>query len=349
MNRAWLVTVVAVLYSWPAECSAQDVQRIPAYRTLVKVLREQDISVQVAGRIKGVIPNEEGVFVKKGELLVELNDEKIQAEVTRADREAARMTEINFAQVSLEAAEEDQNAKVEANQESKGAYSPSEMRQVKLEVDKANASLEKAKEDQELAKLEANVKHVEMLEYKVHAPHDGCITDIKMFPGQSARPGDAVMTLTDLSVLEAEVYIPFQYRDALHIGDEVEIRPGQVRQAAEVPGQVQQASARQTGDEPPLFQAAEPADEESLFQKPSLDEPRSVVPAVGASSDEVFVGKIKFIKPRVIVENKQSYVVLSVHVPNPRDNEGRYRLQEGMPVDAVVLSTPRTKTTSIKQ
>ena len=345
MSRALLIAMFACGYVATSGVFAQEVQRVPAHQTVVKVLRETEIAMEVAGTLKVVVPTEEGHFVKKGELLAAVNDEVIKAEVAAADFEAELLKiEIEFAKIALENTKLDLTAKQDANKESPDAYSPSELRQAQLEFEKAKAGLEKSKLEQTAKELNAKIKHAELKRYSAFAPHDGCVTDLKMFPGQSPRQGDAVVTLTDLSVLEAEVQIPFQYRDLLHLGDDVEIRPSGSKRAAAAAGEVQQASAQISNDDEPLFKSSN--EDEPLFQ-PLPNEAPAVVPALGETSDEVFIGKIKFIKPVALTNQNQTYIVLSVHVPNPRDSEGRYRLQSGMPVDAVVLSTPRNKSTSL--
>ncbi|MFN9720974.1 MAG: efflux RND transporter periplasmic adaptor subunit [Planctomycetota bacterium] len=338
-----LVTLVAVCAVSMSQTVAQDVQRVPAFRTVVKVLRETEIPMEVAGTLKTVVPTEEGIFVRKGDLLAAVNDEVIKAEVAAADFEAEMVkVEIEFARIALENAELDLKAKLDANRESADAYSPSEIRQVQLEVEKSKASLSKSQKDQQAKELAAQVKHAELKRYSAFAPHDGCITDIRMFPGQSPRQGDPVLTLTDLSVLEAEVQVPFQYRDLLHVGDEVEFRQNSGVRAALAPRETQRAADRPVADEDSLFRPSEPAKDEPVFGKSDDDEAPSISPG-DSGSDEIFSGRIKFIKPRLVKEQNQAYVVLSVHVTNPRDGEGRYRLQEGMELDAVVLSTPPGK------
>jgi multidrug resistance efflux pump len=348
MSRALLIAIFVCGCVAASDVFAQDVQRIKAHKTFVKVLRETEIAMEVAGTLKTVVPTEEGHFVKKGELLAAVNDEVIKAEVEAADFEAEMLKiEIEFAKIAVENTKLDLMAKQDANKNGLEAYSPSELRQAQLEYEKAKAGLEKSKLEQTAKELSAKVKHAELKRYSAFAPHDGCVTDLKMFPGQSPRQGDAVLTLTDLSVLEAEVQIPFQYRDLLHLGDEVEIRPSGSERAAAAAGEVQQASAQISNDDEPLFKAS--SEDEPLFQPIRPDESPAVVPALGETSQEVFIGKIKFIKPVALQTQNQTYIVLSVHVPNPRDSEGRYRLQSGMPVEAVVLSTPRSKTTSLQK
>lgn len=349
MRRTSVVAMIAVLGISASQVCAQEIQRVPTYRTVVKVLRETDIAMEVAGTLKTVVPQVEGEFFKKGDLLAVVNDEVIKAEVDTADFEAEMLkVEIEFSRIARDTEELNLSAKIDANKESPNAYSPAEIRQNQLELEKAKASLLKSQKEQEAKVLAAKVKHEELKRYSVFAPHDGVITDIKMFPGQSPRQGDPVLTLTDLSVLEAEVLVPVMYRDSLHIGDEVEFRPISGMRAAAAPAEIQKVSAQESNDEGSLFRPAQSSDE-SPFDTPAERTAQAAASSKNASSDEVFIGKIRFIKPRLTVEQNQSYIMLSVHVTNPQDSEGRYRLQEGMVLDAVVLSSPRAKTTSLKK
>jgi hypothetical protein len=66
-------------------------------------------------------------------------------------------------------------------------------------------------------------------------------------------------------------------------------------------------------------------------------------PAADEISDsEVFLGRIDLIDPKVEPDSTQSLMFrLGVTVPNRKDKNGRYMLQEGMPVKAVILAKKR--------
>lgn len=318
---------------------AQEVRQIPAQEAQMQIIRQVPIAAEVAGALVVVNPTEEGVFVKKGDLLIKLNDTVILAEVERARKQATLVTEIEFAEVALETALENQKQKQEANKKRPGAFTPSEMRQVDLEVRKGQAQLSKSNEDKVLHELDLKTKEAQLNQYTVYAPFDGFVTKVLKYAGQNVRPGDPVLTLTDMSELRASLKVHFKYRDQLFVGDEVEIRidtqaqagPAP-RQAANPQGESDLGSIFGGGDKPSAEKGGPRADAEAF-----VDAPVAV-----ASSADIFMGKITVIDPKVEPDSSQALMIrLGVTVPNRQDEFGRFMLQEGMPVKAIVLAKKR--------
>ncbi len=314
---------------------AQHIERIEANEAQIQLLYQVPISAEVAATIVSVHPDEEGIFVKKGDELIRLNDAVVQAEVMRARTQATQTTEIIFAKTSLESAQANLDQKVQANKKVSGAFTQPEMRAANLEVAKADAQLKKSEDDHILHDLDAKVKEAQLAQYTVKAPFDGLITKISRYAGQNVRPGDPVLTLTDMSTLRAIVSVHFKHRQKLFVGNEVEIRVN--------------ASGK-----PAVTQAAEPVaplqNPGSIFDEkggPSASEPANFQPAstkTAMDESQVFMGKIQFIEPTVEKDSTGAYMIkLSVFVTNQQDEHGRFLLQEGMPVQAVILAKPLRK------
>jgi multidrug resistance efflux pump len=338
-NRLSLLSVVTCFSLWQLTGSAfsQDIQRIEAQEAQMQLLRQIPISAEVAGTLVSVFPTEEGVFVKKGDVLIQLNDAVIKAEVARAKTQAEQTTEIEFAKKSLEIAETNLAEKRDANLKRPGVliFTPNEMRLASLEVEKAEAQHKKAVDDHILHGLDTKVKEAQLAQYTVVAPLDGLVTKVQRFPGQNVRPGDPVLTLVDTSELRA-VKVQFRYRDLLFVGDEVEIRVDE---------------SRRTLARPPADQNS-PATPGNIFDR--VDDKVSVQPApvqhIVAEETEVspengkFIGQIRFIEPSIETDSTGAYLVkVSVGVPNRQDKFGRFQLLEGMPVKAVILARKRPK------
>jgi len=310
----------------------QEVQRISAHSALLEVVRRVPISTEVAGRIVSVTPSDEGVLVKAGEEMIRLDDAVIQAEVKRAKVELDLQTEIEFAKVSLEVAKAEEQQKREANQRRPGAFNPSEIRQVELEVKKGDASLRKAVDDKLIQEADLQIKQAQLAQYTVKAPFDGLVTLVKVFPGQNVRPGEQVLELTDMSVLRAQVKVPASLRRMLFVGDQVEIRVGEAKAVESV----REAPGRRPGGS--LF------DGEGAASGAGASDPAEFAAAevqVGESEDSVFLGEIRFIDPVLDNISGTPMTKLSVFVPNRQDQYGRYLLYQGMPVTATVLAKAR--------
>lgn len=333
---AWLLAVLLGSGNLQS-VSAQSSDPIIVEKPLLELIRRVPISTEVAGRLISVTPSDEGIMVKAGDELIRLDDGVIQAQVNRAQVQLDLQTEIRFAEVSLEVAQAEKQQKLEANERRPGAFSPSEIRQVDLEVKKGDASLKKALDDKKIQQAELKIKVAELEQYTVNAPFDGMVTMVKMFPGQNVRPGEQVLELTDMSVLRAQLKVPREYLSRLFVGDPVEfqiVRPGGNRQGQLTAERSAANQARagflnrlgQGGDEPPQ-QAVPPA----TAQAPS---PRSDPAA------ETFRGEIRFIDPVIDTLASTQYVKVSVVVQNRQDEHGRYLLYQGLEVRAKIY--PRT-------
>jgi multidrug resistance efflux pump len=324
----------------------QDIVRVDAHDATLKVLREVQISSEVAGKLQLVSPAIEGVEVKKGDLLLQLNDTHIRAEVTRVETESSQTTEIDFAQKSLELANATLDQRKSANIRKAGVFTLQEMRITEAEVQKAEAQLRKAHEDKILRELDVNVKKALLAQYTAYAPFDGQITAIHRFPGQNVGPNDAILTLTDMSVIESVVQVNLRERDLLYVGDQVEFRidfsatpSGQAANSGKSGASVPESPATDTGSASgSIFDRTRRpggpqfgTDEE--FNSDSAPRPDT--------QNGLFIGTIMFIERQINRIGNESYVQLSVHIPNPRDEYGRYSLQEGIPVKAVVLAKKR--------
>lgn len=316
---------LAVLLLIPSVAQGQS--QIKAEEARMELIRQVPISTEVTGKLVNVTPNEEGQYVKEGDLLIEVNDELINKEVAEASKKAASVVEIEFTKVALDKAKVDLQQREEANKEYP-SFSPTEMRQTALEVQKSEASLAKSLEDKEVLGLTLETKQAQLAQYKVHAPFDGLVTKVHRWSGQSVRPGDPVLTITDMSVLRAVLKIDYKRRNEVFVGDPVEIRIDTTGRSLRADRNAftedQPAVKDKTGDE--------------LFGRGG---PSALEPAATAPEDEVFTGTIRFIDPTL--ENKSNTVYLSVHVdvPNRKDKFGRYLLQQGLPIDAVIIPQKR--------
>lgn len=315
--------------------SAQQITRIKASLAQIELKREVPISTEVAGRIVSVSPSTEGKHVKAGDILVQLDDSVIQAEVRRAQLEFEQQTEIEFARASLDVAKAQQAQKVSANERRPGSFTPAELRTANLEVTKAEASLNKALGDKLLQEADVAIKRAQLAQYTVRAPFDGMVSELIRYPGNNVRQGDPVMTLTDMSEMRAVVRVPYKERDKLFVGDQVEIVIQEDAAAAVVDPADDFKPAPEKKSDPFSDQCSEP---DAYASEPSAE---PAIEPVDEDREGVFIGEIMQIDPSVQVITKVRYVELIVYVKNRMDKHNRYLLQKGVPVDAYILSKER--------
>ena len=325
--RTFLVSVLlAVLFMNPAV--AQSPQRIKAEEARIELIRQVPISTEVTGKLRSLNPSEEGQYVKQGDLLIEVEDELIRKEVAEAQKKADSVVEIEFAVVALAKAEVDLKIRKEANAKLK-VFSDNEMRQTELEVEKTKASRAKSIEDKEFLGLTLATKTAQLAQYQVYAPFNGLVTKVHRWPGQSVRPGDPVLTVTDMSELRAVLKIDYKRRSEVFVGDPVELRIDTTGKS------IRAESSTLKSDEP----ASNDDNGDDLFRRGGPYAPESLISA--PEQDGIFTGTIRFIDPTL--EKKSNTVYLSVHVdvPNRQDKYGRYLLQQGLPIEAVIIPKKR--------
>lgn len=339
-GRICLAAVVAVVMAGLAVPGMAQGHRIPVNDASIRILKEVQLSAEIPGILVYVNPTDEGQMVHKGDVVIRLKDDVIRAQHAEALKKAESEVEIKFAQTALDKAEIDYQVQAEKNEKApKGfqVFTESEMRQARLEVQKAQAQLEKSNEDKIVLQLAAKTKETELGQYTVQAPEDGVVTQVHKWPGQAVRQGDPVLTVTDLTILRAALHVDYSYREHISIGDQVEILLG--RRAAGTleapPADTAAAPSAQSGrnilEGAPGLRAASPPGTPAAAAPPAAV-PSSPAAAFGDSpTGEKFIGTITFISPKLTAKGE---LEVYVNVPNRQDAEGRYLLQQGVNVTA---------------
>ena len=330
------ITVVGVLLALLVSnpLAAQGQTPIKAEEARMQIIREVPISTEVTGKLESVNPAKEGLYVKQGDLMIEVADDLIRKEVAEAQKKSDSVVEIEFAVVALDKAEVDLKQRVEANLKFK-SFSENEIRQTELEVQKSKASLAKAREDKEILSLTLETKTAQLAQYQVFAPFDGLVTKIHRWPGQSVRPGDPVITITDMSLLRAVLKVDYKRRDEVFVGDSVEIRIDTTGKSIKPEASDFEADRR--------FSTEKDKNADDIFERggPFVAEP--VSSALAQEQDEVFIGTIELIRPLVDQKSKVLYLNVDVSVPNRQDKYGRWLLLQGLPVEATIIPEKRAE------
>jgi HlyD family secretion protein len=221
--------------------------------------REVDISPRLAGRIEAIYADE-GDHIKKGSLLLQMDDQQLKIQVERAisaqkaanetlrDLEAgARKEEVASAVASLEAAEatykksfDDLKRAEELFKE--GAASKDFLERASLQLDTTKTNRDMAKEKLDLLKAGARINVVESAKYAVQqaqhsvdelmfiktdsrtfSPIDGIITLRSAEPGEVIAPGTPVLTVINPADCYVRIYISEKVLGQVSIGQEIEV------------------------------------------------------------------------------------------------------------------------------
>lgn len=166
-----------------------------------------NLTAEVAGAVTGIFVTE-GDTVRQGEILIRLNDRKLEAEVQRAEAALARMrTE-----------EENLRKQVERNDRllSQGAISEQAYDDLRTSWEAAQARLQEAR-------AELNVAREELADARVRAPFSGRVGERQVDMGDYVTPGDPMILLVNDDPLEIDFSVPERYVGRLALGKTVAV------------------------------------------------------------------------------------------------------------------------------
>lgn len=202
------LAVLLVLLAMPA--SAQEVVRGPT--------RPQAL-VSLAPQADGIVRRvavAEGDRVRRGDLLIMLDDELQQARIALAEAAAANEAELRQARVTL--AEATAVLERTAAAAGRGAAGEWEVRQARARVDLARAGVDSAEEKRRLEARRLAVERAAAEQQVLRAPFDGIVTRVDVVAGATVSRADRLVTVADLSVLEAVLFLPASAWPKLRLG-----------------------------------------------------------------------------------------------------------------------------------
>ena len=139
---------------------------------------------------------EEGRRVKKGDLLVKIDDSELQAQLAQS------MTRYELAKLNLARAEN--LRQTQSN--------------TQADVDRVRSEFAAAEADIELLK-------VRLARTEVRAPFDGVVESRKLSPGDYVNTQSIITTINDLSRLKVEFQVPERYLSKVKRGTRFHVRP----------------------------------------------------------------------------------------------------------------------------
>ncbi len=175
----------------------------------LKAASRTEISSRVLAPINRITVRA-GDTVEKGQVLVELDKQALQAQVQQSKSALAA------AQAALTQAKDEYDRAVKLRQVNRGALAEQEFQQITARLREAEANYSRA----EQAVREAEV----LLSYAtIRAPKSGTIVDRWAEEGDMARPGVPLLSLYDRKSLRLEVPVMENLASRLHVGDRVTV------------------------------------------------------------------------------------------------------------------------------
>ena len=174
---------------------------------IVEAVHKTTVSAQISGQVETILYDIDD-YVEKGAIVIQLNDKQPAAKLKQAE------ASLNEAQARLKEAEAE-HARI------KDVYAKQAVS--KKAMDAAEASLKAAKAKHEAAR--AGIEQAqENLEYtRIRAPYSGIMTERLIEVGETAQPGQKLMSGLSLEELRVNVDVPQSMINAVRDADVVSI------------------------------------------------------------------------------------------------------------------------------
>lgn len=259
----------------------------------IKPKKNINISTDVAGKILKILVRE-GDIVRKGQLLIKIDSALYEANADR-DREiiSSSQADLISQQANLKKAQQYLDRRRQLFAEGLIPREQFEDAGIQLEIAQANRSSNLHRIEQARASLKSTSDAIRKT--SILSPIDGIVTSLKVEEGEVAiigtmnNPGTVLMTIADLSVMEAEVLVDET--------DVVKVRTGKRAEVTvdAIPGKVLRGTVTEVGNSAVTsLDAASTASAESKDFKTviTLDHPPlTLKPGFSATADIIIAEK----------------------------------------------------------
>ena len=244
MKPLLIVMAIAVLLYWfnfrPLDVTGYKVVQGTVTNTVMgtgtlEAKTNTIISSKIAGRIEKITVDQ-GDRVKRGELLVQLDDDELtmQTKVAEANLEVAKSTvsklkyDLNYTKAVLENADKVHQRQLKLI--AKNIVSQEELDKAieNLRIAKANFNRSKSaiiEAEKEIIEAQRNLdlRHAQLKYTKIYAPFDGVIVFRARDPGDIVVPGTPVLSLVSTKVLWIESWVGETKLENIRIGQPAKV------------------------------------------------------------------------------------------------------------------------------
>jgi HlyD family secretion protein len=186
-----------------------------------------DILSDIMGRIVG-LPVKEGDWVRKGQLLVSIDPTQYQAAVERAQAGvASARANVAQAQANLDQAQRSYTRSRDIRAQNSQLVSEESLEQLQTQQEVAVANLDAAQRQVDQANATLRDAQDQLRKTTIVSPIAGRVTRLAVEEGEVAVPGTfsrqtgLLMTVSDMSVIEARVQVDETDVLRIHLGDSV--------------------------------------------------------------------------------------------------------------------------------
>ena len=214
--KRFLTLIVLMLASGSAH--AADEIKIPS--ALLKLIDQLDVPAREIGLLTS-LNAQEGSRVGEGTALAGIDDtearfaqERAKVELSIATQAAASDVGVRAGARALQAAEAELRRAEEARLKLRDIVTESEMDRLRLAVDQARLAIEKAQHELSVAKLQCDLKKVEVefaaravARRQITAPFPGVVVQVHRRLGDWVQPGDKLLRLIRMDRLRVEAFL----------------------------------------------------------------------------------------------------------------------------------------------
>lgn len=201
-----------VLAAGGPQAADSEIAAARAYPAVTKPVQDLELAFPMPGRIER-LDVAQGDAVAKGQVLAELENDDIDAQIALAELRAANAASVEAAQAGLESAK-DMLARVERAFADHGA-NEKELLDARTRVVTAQADLVEAQQRIEEAKLEARQHRARLDRSRLTAPFAGVVECVKVERGGSIDELAAVVRVVDTSRLRIDVPLPIDVAESI--------------------------------------------------------------------------------------------------------------------------------------
>ena len=212
---AVLIMLPTLAWAQPAspvrtgEVSQQMVQDHRKVTGSLQAVSRSNISAQESGLVNQILVNE-GSLISKGDVILTLDNRRLNAQVRQAEAELANAQAlVKQHEAELKLARFNHEREQTAYQ--RGASTEQDLNEQETEVQVSEAQLAAAQRTVERIERELEHLSIRMDDLTVRAPFDAQVVARHIEPGEWIDPGQAVVTLVSTGLIEARIEVPERY------------------------------------------------------------------------------------------------------------------------------------------
>jgi RND family efflux transporter MFP subunit len=225
---AILSTCVLVAAGGPSAPPTQTPAKAPvgtaahaAFPAVTKPIHDLELAFPTSGRIE-TMGVEIGDAVTAGQVIAELENSDIEAQIALAQLRASNQASVDAARSERDLAKEILSRIESAHAD--GGANPKELLDARTKLVRAEADLVKAEQLLQEARLEEREHQARLERTRLVAPFAGTVEDVRVEAGGAIDELAAVVRLVDTSTLRVDVAVPVDLANAISVDDRFAVR-----------------------------------------------------------------------------------------------------------------------------